>query len=186
MNKALMDWGKTQKERKNTEELDKKLLEEYERRLKEMTDLELEQELRSARGRAQAARRVYNNSYYHRNKERLNAKRKAKRKTPRAIFKKCRRKASERKQAWTLTYEQWLAVWQACPKIFNDISGGYEFAWNMRGPDVNKNTQMRRIDTRKGWTPSNVTIMYRNQIVPEHGILSPWDWKTNRPEGEVT
>jgi hypothetical protein len=51
----------------------------------------------------------------------------------------------------------------------------------MRSGDIQKGTQLRRKDPHRAWLVSNVEIIYRNQPIPAHGIVSPWDFKRGKP-----
>lgn len=126
-------------------------------------------------------KRVYNNTYRNKNKKRINASRRVYEQTPLGAYKKCKRRAQSKKQRWDISFENWVQVWNSCPKIWDDELAEYRLAWTMRGNDIQRNTQMRRKDVSKGWIVSNVEIIYRNQTIPEHGILAEWDWKTNAP-----
>lgn len=128
-----------------------------------------------------AARRVYNNAYRTRNKDRLNAVRKRYDTTPKGAYNKARHRAIAKKQEWDISFKNWWQVWNACPKIYDDTMAQYRTAWEMRGSNINENTQMRRRDLGKGWIVSNVEIIYRNQPIPEHGIVAPWDWDRGCP-----
>lgn len=131
-----------------------------------------------------AVKRIYDSTYRNKNKVRINAQRRQRDQKPLGAYNKARRRAKGKGQYWDLSFDNWLHVWTSCPKIFDDSVGIYRMAWTMRGGDIQRNTQMRRKDLSKGWVVSNVEIIYRNQPVPEHGILAEWDWKTNSPKTE--
>lgn len=130
-------------------------------------------------------KRIYAANYRNKHKERINAQRRLLEQEPVGAYKKARRKAIYKKIPWEISYENWWNVWASCPKIFDDERGVYRQAWAMRSNDIQRGTQMRRINPDKGWYVSNVQIVYRNQPIPEHGIVAPWDFRNDRPEYEV-
>ena len=126
-------------------------------------------------------KRIYNNTYRNKNKTKINRARRLYEQTPTGAYNKSKRRARSKKQEWTISLTNWVNVWSSCPKVYDDSTGTYRLAWTMRGGDIQKNTQMRRKDVSKGWMVGNVEIVYRNQPIPAHGILAPWDWKRNKP-----
>jgi hypothetical protein len=132
------------------------------------------------------SRRIYQATYRNKNKASINAQRRMQEQEPVGSYKKARRRAKYKGQAWNISFENWYNVWNSCPRIFDDSLDIYQHAWQMRSGDIQKGTQMRRLDTNKGWQVGNVAIYYRNQRVPEHGIVAPWDFKLEKPAYEVT
>ena len=132
-------------------------------------------------GEEAISKRIYQATYRNKNKDAINARRRDQEQEPVGAYKKARRRAKYKKQAWDITFDNWMNVWNSCPKVFDDSIEIYQHAWQMRSGDIQKGTQMRRLDTNKGWQVGNVAIYYRNQRVPEHGIVAPWDYTTNSP-----
>lgn len=130
-------------------------------------------------------KRIYAANYRNKHKERINAQRRLLEQEPEGAFKKARRKALYKKIPWELSYENWWNVWASCPKVYDEERGTYRQAWAMRSHDIQRGTQMRRVDTDKGWMVSNVHIVYRNQPIPAHGIVAPWDFRNDRPQYTV-
>ena len=131
--------------------------------------------------RATYTRRSYANTYRNKNKERINRLRRERDKEPRGAFNKARRRARGKGQKWNLTFDNWYQAWLACPQIFDDSVGYHRLAWDMRSGDIQKGTQLRRKDPHKPWQVTNIEIIYRNQPIPAHGIVSPWDFKRGKP-----
>jgi len=132
-----------------------------------------------------STRRIYAANYRNKHKERINQQRRDQEQEPLGAYKKARRRAKYKKQKWDISFENWFHVWNSCPKIYDDEMGIYRHAWQMRSGDLQKGTQMRRIDPDKGWMVTNVEIVYRNQPVPAHGVVALWDYKRGKP-GELT
>ena len=129
--------------------------------------------------------RARQSRYYKRNKERIRAARQLKRQLPEHAYAKAKRKARERDIDWTLSFEEWLEVWESCPKVFDKDSGFWVPAYQLRGGNVFENTQMARADLDKGFTRQNVYISLKNQPVPEDGIVGDWDIANNRPFSDI-
>jgi len=126
-------------------------------------------------------KRSYANTYRNKNKERINKMRRMRDATPKGVFNKAKGRAKQSKQRWNLEFTNWWHAWNASPKVYDDSAGVYRTAWEMRNGDVQKGTQLRRIDTSKPWQVTNVHVVYRNQPIPEHGIIAPWDFKRSKP-----
>jgi len=126
-------------------------------------------------------RRIYASNYRNKHKAHINKQRRAQEQEPLGAYKKARRRAKYKKQQWDISFDNWFQVWNACPKIFDDGLGIYQYAWQMRSGDIQKGTQMRRKDTNLGWTARNAEIVYRNQPIPVHGIVALWDYKRDEP-----
>lgn len=96
--------------------------------------------------------------YYEQNKARLNYKRVLRARQPKATFKRARRRAELRGQAWELTFEQWWSVWKESPDVWNPAKGYSVPAWEMRGGNYKTDTQMVRINPEGSWSTDNVRI----------------------------
>jgi hypothetical protein len=126
-------------------------------------------------------RKIYAANYRNKHKDRINQQRRDKEQEPLGAYKKARRRAKYKGQHWDISFDNWFQVWNSCPKIFDDSMGLYRHAWQMRSGDIQKGTQMRRIDADRGWIATNVEIIYRNQPIPAHGIVALWDYKRDKP-----
>jgi hypothetical protein len=96
--------------------------------------------------------------YYEKNKAKLNHRRVLRARQPKATFKRARRRAELRGQEWNLTYDEWKSVWQEAPQIVDPKRGFLVDAWDLRGGDFKKDTQMVREDTSRPWEVGNVRI----------------------------
>lgn len=130
-------------------------------------------------------RRIYAATYRNKHKEEINARRRMQEQEPLGAYKKARRRAKYKHQEWNISFDNWFNVWNSCPKVFDDSVDVYRHAWTMRSGNLQEGTQMRRLDTNKGWQVGNVAIYYRNQRIPEHGIVAPWDFLNEKPAYEV-
>ena len=148
----------------------------------ELTVAREQSEARSDGGKADVyVRRSYDATYRNKHKARINMQRRERDAEPINVYKKSKRRAKERKQDWALSYPNWKTVWDACPRIWCDRNGMYKYAWDMRSGNTQLGTQLRRKDPYKAWIVSNIEIIYRNQPIPAHGIVSPWDFKRDKP-----
>ena len=139
-------------------------------------------DLKVSRTPSNEDRRIYAANYRNKNKAAINAQRRAQEQEPMGAYKKARRRARYKKQPWDISFDNWFHVWNSCPKIYDDMEGMYRHAWSMRSGDIQKGTQMRRLDTNKGWQVGNVEIVYRNQSIPAHGVVALWDYREDKPE----
>ena len=127
-------------------------------------------------------KRIYASNYRNKHKDTINKQRRLNEQEPVGAYKKAARRAKYKKQRWDITFDNWFHVWNSCPKVFDDSTNTYKHAWQMRGGgNLQKHTQMRRRDTNLGWIVSNVEIMYRNQSIPDHGIVALWDYQRDAP-----
>jgi hypothetical protein len=141
--------------------------------------------VRGTKGPNDVDRRIYAATYRNKHKEEINARRREQEQEPLGAYKKARRRAKYKHQAWDISFDNWFNVWNSCPKVFDDSVDVYRHAWTMRSGNLQEGTQMRRLDTNKGWQVGNVAIYYRNQRIPEHGIVAPWDFLNEKPAYEV-
>ena len=124
--------------------------------------------------KARIKRRKRQRRYYEKNRERLNRKRRGYLQSPKGQWTACKRRAAKAGQAWELSFEDWWELWTEAPKCFDLEANLLKPAYLLRGNNPIKNTQMRRKDTSKGWTVDNVEIIYKNQPIPESGMVPDW------------
>jgi hypothetical protein len=137
---------------------------------------EFDPELKASQARRRAAR-----AYYHRNKKKLNARRKAYFQSPQGQFYSAKRRAQNAGAEWHMTFEEWWNVWTSAPKVFDLADKLHKPAYLMRGVSPIKNTQMCRKDTSKGWSADNVEIRYKLQPIPDSGMVPDWSVDDGRP-----
>lgn len=119
-------------------------------------------------------RRKAERRWREKNKDEINKKRRFYNKTPRGAYKKMKAKAQERDVEFELTFEGFVSAWENCPAVFDHESRTWRSAWSMRGSNIQKHTQLCRIDTEKPWADDNVEVRYKNQPVPEDGKVGEW------------
>lgn len=119
--------------------------------------------------------------YYEKHKVRIRALRRLKRQIPQHAYKKAKRAAEYNKISWNLSYEEWFSLWENVPKVYDRDSGFFRTAYSLRGAHVNKCTQMGRLSMDKGFELGNIVILYKNQPIPDSGVVGDWDMTNARP-----
>lgn len=116
---------------------------------KELIDKEYDRQLR---------RKLAQQRYYEKNKAKLNRIRALKARQPDQVFKKARLRAKRRGQEWQLTFDEWWSLWCNAPEVYDKAKGMKVPAWNLKGSDCSRNTQMKRRDTDGPWSTDNCYI----------------------------
>jgi hypothetical protein len=123
----------------------------YARRRKERELVEKEIDQLHGRKRAQAR-------YHAKNRERLNRRRAERARLPKQVYKRTKKKALQLEQEWKFTFDSWWEKWQNAPLVLDPGTGFNVSAWQRRGRDYNKHTQLTRIGNRGEWSPENTEI----------------------------
>ena len=137
--------------------------ESYDRRLREMERKEnraIKQHTKSSAAQRKAWKR-----YYQKKRIKLNEARRIRARRPHEIFNKARKRALKKGEEWTLTFTQWMDVWNSCPPVVSEVTGYEVDAWYMRGSDPRKSIQMWRKNLKRGWTLDNVHMVYKQKEV---------------------
>lgn len=123
--------------------------------------------------------KTHNNSvaqakYYRKNRERLNAYRRARGRTPQYVYNKARLRARGYGIKWDFDFDTWIDIWLDAPRVRDPRSGFLVTAWSLKGSNPHINTQMYRRDKDKGWSPDNCFIgIGGNELVDEEERWEP-------------
>ena len=110
-------------------------------------------------------RKKQQSKYYAMNKARLNLERARRNKQPEYIYAKAKQRAEEKGLEWDFTLDTWMQKWIDAPRIRSEESGFHVTAWSLRGPIYNRDAQLVRIDTSRGWTEYNTHVIYKGEEV---------------------
>jgi hypothetical protein len=121
-------------------------------------------------------KRKYNRTYYNKNKDTLNERRKQRARTVRGAFLNSRTRARSRGEDWVITEEEWTRLWEECPEVWDTDRKLYRKAFYMRGRSPYQSTQVCRKDTSLPWSYDNMEIRYKLQPVPADGVVGDWDY----------
>jgi len=107
---------------------------------------------------------------YTKNKQKYNARRRAKNATIAGRYQTSKEKAEKCGQKWDLTQQEWEQIWidaglVQVPGTINpsNPSGVVRTAYAMRGPNRFANTMMTRHDLTQPWSVSNCYIVFRSE-----------------------
>lgn len=108
--------------------------------------------------------------WWHRNKRKLNARRRAVACSIEKRYKAAKARAIRRGWGWDFTLEEWERAWAEAPHVLvpgsqtpSNPEGISVPAFALRGSHAHKNTCMQRLDPNKPWSKDNYKIMFRGE-----------------------
>lgn len=108
--------------------------------------------------------------WWHRNKHKLNRKRRAVACSIEKRYKAAKSRALRRGWGWEFTQEEWERAWMEAPHVLvpgsrspSNPKGVTVPAFALRGSHALHNTCMQRLDPNKPWSKDNYKIMFRGE-----------------------